>query len=307
MELDAYGEITSVVVSRAGEIVLEQYAAGDRSTLHNTRSCTKTVLGMLVGIAIDQGKLRSVGTPIGELTGARPQLLLDPRKEQITVEVLLTMSSCLECDDSNSFSAGNEERMYLREDWPQFALDLPVRGFPSWVTRPEDSAHGRSFSYCTAGVVLLGVAVEQAIGEPLPEFARRELFEPLGIEQSNWPLTPLGQTSTAGGLELSSRSLLALGQLYLDGGRDVVSGTWVAESTRAHVSIDERHDYGYLWWLGEYGGQRSFSMTGSGGNSVHVLPELDLVAVITTRNFRRGDAHQLSDRLLVQLIQNAPV
>jgi CubicO group peptidase (beta-lactamase class C family) len=302
MELAAYGDITSVVVSRGGAVVAEHYVEGDEATLRNTRSCTKTVLGMLVGLAIDLGVVSSVEASISELLEARPEAHLDPRKEEITVEDLLTMSSCLECDDSNSFSAGNEERMYLREDWKQFALDLPIRGFPSWTTKPEDSPHGRSFSYCTAGVVLLGVALERAIGESLPEFARRELFEPIGIDRAAWPRTPLGETSMAGGLELSSRSLLALGQLYLDGGRGIVPAAWVAQSTRAQVEIDDDRDYGYLWWIADFARRPSFFMTGTGGNRVHVVPELDLVAVITSHNFRRKDAHELSDRLLVEQI-----
>ncbi len=303
MDVGAYGAITSALVARSDELVVEQYFDGDASTLRNTRSCTKTVLGMLVGIAIGQGRIDSVTTRIGDLLdGNRPGRHVDARKEQITVEDVLTMSSCLECDDWNIFSAGNEERMYLVEDWAQFALDLPVRGFASWTRRPEESPYGRSFSYCTAGVVLLGIALERAIAEPLPAYASRELFEPLGIGHAEWQRTPLGQTSTAGGLMLSSRSLLALGGLYLRGGDGLVPADWIGLSTQPHAAIDEQTEYGYLWWLREFDGHRSFYMTGTGGNRVHVFPELGVVAVITTANFGRPDAHALSDRLLVEQI-----
>jgi CubicO group peptidase (beta-lactamase class C family) len=223
-------------------------------------------------------------------------------KVAITLRDLLTMSSCLECNDWNTFSTGNEERMYLVEDWAQFALDLPVRGLPSWIPRPEESACGRSFSYCTAGVVLLGIALEGALGEPLHAFASRELFDPLGIDDAKWQRTPLGQISTAGGLLLRSRSLLALGQLYLHGGAELVPADWVAASTRPHVAIDEQTDYGYLWWLRDFDGHRSYYMTGTGGNRVHVMPSHGLVAVITTTNFGRSDAHALSDALLVEQV-----
>jgi CubicO group peptidase (beta-lactamase class C family) len=276
-----YGTITSVVVSQGGEILIEEYLAGDVSTLRNTRSCTKTVAGMLLGMAIDRGIVAGVETPLQELLGepAPPVMLRD----------LLTMSSCLDCNDWDDASPGNEELMYPQEDWLRFALRLPLR-------------RSTSFSYCTAGVVALGVALERALGEPLSNFAKRELFTPLGIESARWVYTPKGETSMAGGLELTSRSLLRLGELYLGGGEDLISAEWVAESIRPHVRIDHEMEYGYLWWLGEYGGESCFFMTGMGGNRVHVLPESERVVVITTMNFARRDAHDLSDRLLREQI-----
>jgi CubicO group peptidase (beta-lactamase class C family) len=278
---DDYGEITSVVVSQGGEVVIEEYRDGDVSTLRNTRSCTKTVVGMLLGMAIDRGIVPGVETPLQELIGepAPPVILRD----------LLTMSSCLDCNDWDDGSPGNEERMYPQEDWLGFGLRLPLR-------------RSRGFSYCTAGVVALGVALERALGEPLSNFAERELFTPLGIEGAQWVYTPKGETSAAGGLELTSRSLLRLGELYLGGGEDLIPATWVAESIRPHARIDDELEYGYLWWLREYGGESCFFMTGMGGNRVHVLPESERVVVITTTNFGLREAHDLSDRLLREQI-----
>jgi CubicO group peptidase (beta-lactamase class C family) len=298
-----YGDITSVVVGRPDGVLYERYLDDEPESPRNTRSATKTVTGMLAGLALARGHLESVDQRVVTFF---PEADVDPHpaKQSMTVLDLLTMSSCLECDDSNPFSAGNEERMYPREDWVGFALDLPVRGFPSWAERPEDSPYGRSFSYCTAGVVLLGVLLERAVGEPLPGFAQRELFDPLGVGSAEWPLAPLGHVSTAGGLLLTSRDLLTLGALYLDGGsargEQVLPRSWVHDSMRAHVRIDETTTYGYLWWRREYAGVASVYMTGAGGNRVHLLPELDAVAVITSENFRRPDAHQLSDALLAE-------
>jgi CubicO group peptidase (beta-lactamase class C family) len=184
--------------------------------------------------------------------------------------------------------------MYPQEDWLGFALGLPVR-------------EGMGFSYCTAGVVALGVALEQAVGGSLPEFARSELFDPLGIDCAEWQTTPLGQVSCAGGLLLTSRSLLALGELYLRGGDGIVPPEWVEESTRPHARIDEQTEYGYLWWLRRYLGEDCLFMTGMGGNRVHVFPDLELVAVITSANFGRRDAHALSDRLLEEEILSSRI
>ena len=281
MDLSPYGDITSVVVSRGGEIVAEEHLEGDGGTLRNTRSCTKTVAGMLLGIAIDRGLVPGVETPLSELLG-------EPAPP-LTLRDLLTMRSCLECNDWDDDSPGNEELMYPQDDWLAFALGLPLR-------------EERTFSYCTAGVVALGIGLERALGEPLSAFAERELFEPLGIERAEWQRTPQGQTSTAGGLLLTSRSLLSLGQLYLDGGRDLVPRAWVEESLRPHARIDDETDYGYLWWLRTYAGEPGFYMTGMGGNRVHAFPGRELVAVITTANFGRRDAHALSDRLVVEQI-----
>jgi CubicO group peptidase (beta-lactamase class C family) len=284
MDLAPYGDITSVVVSRGGRIIVEQYADGDAKSLRNTRSCTKTVCGMLLGIAIDRSFVPSVQTTLGELLDDVP-----PEKQAIAVADLLTMSSCLDCNDWDASSPGNEELMYPQDDWVRFALELPLR-------------RSRGFSYCTAGVVTLGVALERAVGGSLPGFAAAELFAPLGIDKAEWQQTPRGQTSNAGGLLLTSRALLALGELYLRGGDGIVAPAWIAESTRRHSRIDEATEYGYLWWRKTFNGARSFYMSGMGGNRVHVFPEHDLVAVITSANFGRRDAHALSDRLLVEQI-----
>jgi CubicO group peptidase (beta-lactamase class C family) len=217
------------------------------------------------------------------------------------------MSSILECNDWNSFSAGNEERMYLVEDWVRFTLDLPIRGYPDWEPRPEDSPYGRSFSYCTGGVVVLGELVARAVGEPLPSYAQTHLFNPLNIKAPEWQRTPTGGAMTGGGLGLRSRDLLKLGQLYLNGGtwngNRILSEEWIQASVTPRAQINEGQAYGYLYWLSRYANQYSYYMTGMGGNRMHVFPDLDLVAVITSINFRESDMHQLSDQVIENIVE----
>ena len=307
--------VTSVLVARHGKLAYEHYFDSDGvDGLRNTRSATKTITGMLIGAAIDRHFIQSVDAHVLDyLQDKVPLENPDPRKGKITIEDFLTMSSLLECDDENSFSRGNEERMYLVEDWAKFTLDLPIRGFPGWETKPQDSPYGRSWSYCTAGPTTLGVVLERAVKYPVPDFAREALFIPLGITAVKWQFQPLGTAMTGGGLELRSRDLLKLGQLYLDrgvwNGRRILSADWVEKSLLPHANAREDTDYGYLWWLQTFHAHarslRSYGMYGTGGNKVLVFPDEALAIVITTTNYRVQGASVLTDKLLVDYILEA--
>lgn len=308
-----FKQVTSILVSRQGRITYESYFdAGGAEERRNTRSVTKTVTAMLVGAAIQAGRLPGVQARVmSYFANMEPFANPDPRKRAITVEDFLTMSSLLECSDENEYSRGNEERMYLVEDWVRFTLDLPVKGFPDWMPKPEASPYGRAFSYCTAGVSTLGALLERATGESLDNFAHRSLFAPLGISGERWAHSPTGFAQGGGGLMLRSRDLLALGQLLLDhgrrDGRQILSQAWVTAMMTPHVRIDdERGDYGYLLWLPTFKVQgRSINaagMYGNGGNKVVIIPALQMVIVITTTNYGVAHSHALSERLITDYI-----
>jgi CubicO group peptidase (beta-lactamase class C family) len=283
-----FPKLGSVLVAQHGKLLYERYFTGDAETLRDTRSATKSITSMLFGIA-----RADVAQPVLPLLPERARKLKnpDPRKDRMTVEDLLTMSGPLDCDDWVDASPGNEEKMYPQKDWAQFVLDLPVRV-------PEE----RKFHYCTGGVFVLGEALQALTGKRADVYAREKLFSPLGIDKVQWVYSPLGEPQTGGGLRLRSRDLLKLAQLYLDKGRDLVPAEWVRRSTEPHARIDDKTDYGYLFWLHAFGGQPSFFMTGNGGNKVVVVPSLDAAIVITSENYNTRGMHQLTEKLLIEQI-----
>ena len=301
-----YGSITSVVFAKDGNVIFEKYY-NDKNidSKHNTRSVTKTMGSILTGIAIKEGKIGSEKDKIfdylkDELPVAHP----NPRKMEITLEDLLTMSSCLECNDFNSFSRGHEERMYIIEDWTKFFLDLPVRSYP-FEPKPEDQPYGRAFSYCSAGAALTAEILQRAVGQKLDAFAAEHLFDPLGIEDYTLHYSPEGTLNTAGGSEYRSRDLLKLIQMCLnDGqwnGKEILSKDWIQKASTPKAKVQDGFEYGCFFWLHAFGGEKkypAFYMSGNGGQKILAMPELKLTAVITTTNYGMRQAHPYTNDLM---------
>jgi hypothetical protein len=187
------------------------------------------------------------------------------------------MSSGLACDDWR----GETTLGQMREspDWVQFALDLPTT-----------SAPGATFSYCNAGMHLLSAILQQATGVNALEFARANLFDPLGIEDAYWPSDPQGVTNGWGDLALKPPDAAKLGFLYLNGGewegRRILSREWVAEATRGQVPTGGADDYGFGWWVSSSSREPTyFRADGTYGQRILVVPSLDLVVVTTGGGF----------------------
>ena len=307
-----FKKIGSVLIARHGKLAYEAYFDGDANTLRDTRSATKSITDILVGIAIQEKKLGGVDSGVLALLPERARKIQnpDPRKDKITMEDFLTMSSPLECDDWNDASRGNEERMYLVEDWAQFILDLPVRGRMHLGEPVDPPPYGRYFSYCTGGVFTLSEVLQKATGMRTDRYAQEKLLGPLGITNVQWVYSPLNMPQTGGGLRLTSRELLKIAQLYANGGTwlgtRIVGESWVRASTEPHARIDDVTEYGYLWWLKSFkaGGKdnSAYLMNGNGGNKVAVFPSIDLTVVITSTNFNTRGMHEQTDKLLTDYI-----
>jgi CubicO group peptidase (beta-lactamase class C family) len=307
-----FKKIGSVVLARHGKLVYEGYFDGDATALRDTRSATKSITDVLIGIAIGEKKLSGVDARVLALLPERARKVQnpDPRKDKITVEDFLTMSSPLECDDWNDASRGNEERMYIVEDWAQFILDLPIRGRMHLGEKADPPPYGRYFSYCTGGVFTLSEVLQKVTGTRTDRYAQEKLFGPLGITDAQWVYSPMNIPQTGGGLRLRSRDLLKIAETYRAGGKwqetRIVDEAWVKVSTQSHARIDDETEYGYLWWIKSFksGGKpyAAYLMNGNGGNKVAVFPALDMAVVITSTNFNTRGMHEQTDKLLTDYV-----
>lgn len=273
-------KIHSMLLVRNGQLILEEYFNGNRiDDPHDLRSVSKSFRSLLLGIAIDQGFIANVDDTIFQyLPNLRPQKNLDPRKFDMTIQDLLTMSSGLDCNDWDPKSKGQEDRVYKKKDWLQYTLDLPVLHDP-----------GTFSSYCSMGIVLIAEIISQASGMSIDQFAQAYLFDPLGITNAQWKHTSKGEVlPSARRLHLTSRDLAKAGLLVYNRGKwqhtQVVSESWIAESTSAKTKLSGL-DYGYLWWQIPFkvGGQtlKALTATGNGGQYIFVIPDMELVAVFT--------------------------
>lgn len=311
LEMDAkvnggdYERITSILIVQNGQLIYEKYYNGStEKSLHNTRSATKTMATFLTGIAKDQGLVSETDKIFKYLKHKNPVKNPDPRKDNIIIEDLLTMSCILETDDSNYFSRGHEERMYFIEDWTQFLIDLPIRSYP-FNPKPAEQPYGRFFHYSSAQASAMSEILQNAINEPLHEFAKKHLFTPLEISEYKLDFTPTGYLNTAGGSNYRSQDLLKFIQLCLnDGvwnGKQLISKEWIKLASTPKASAREGVDYGYFLWLEAFGKDKkynSFYMSGNGGNRMHAFKELNATVVVTTTNYGNRNAHDYVNEIL---------
>jgi len=298
-----YPKVDSVVIVKNNAVIAEGYFNGfARDSLHDVRSASKSVTSALAGIAIDQGLFAIDDAIAQHLPEFERAANMDDRKRAITIRHLLHMNSGLDCDDWNSSSPGNEERMYDSPDWVRFILDLRMARAP-----------GESPAYCSGAVVVLGHTISTRSGMTLDGFAMAYLFGPLGITDTGWRRSPDGRATGGGGMRLRPRDAAKFGSLYLNGGRwngvAILAPAWVEES-RIEVERLGANGYGLLWWKRQMlvpGADKSgFFAWGNGGNFIFVIPAHQLVVVFTGSNYNsdQGDKpFQILDRYVLGAIR----
>ena len=267
----------SLLVVKNGYLVFEKYYAwGSPEKYAVVHSVTKSVMSALIGIALDQGYLKSVDQKLIEFFPEYITDDLDPRKKEISLKQLLTMSAGFRWNDRGPVM----RNWYTSSNWAKFTIQLPQENNP-----------GDVFNYNSSTSHLLSIILSKSTKTSTLEFAKQNLFEPLGIQSAYWHQDPQGYYSGGFGLGLSARDLAKIGFLYLNNGywngQSIVSEYWVKESTDQQIRafshpIYGPFGYGYQWWVKKIDGCNSFRAWGRRGQFIVVVPELDLVIAVTS-------------------------
>ncbi|MBF0377815.1 MAG: serine hydrolase [Desulfamplus sp.] len=272
-------DIHSLLIIRNGHIVLDASFYPFRAEqLHDLASVTKSVTSTLIGVAIGRQKLSSVRQPLLSLFPQRPIANRDERKEGVTIKDLLTMTSGLDCRFQPHEITLSE--MKQSKDWIQFMLNLPMAAEP-----------GSKYEYCSGGFHLLSGIISQTTGASTLDFARHELFQPLGVQDVVWPSDPNGVTHGWGDLHLRSHDAAKIGYLWLNRGRwedrQIVPAEWMQDAIQVHSRASWGDEYGYGIWVNPT--RDLYEGNGRGGQRLSVVPSKNLVVVFAGGGFEPGD------------------
>jgi CubicO group peptidase (beta-lactamase class C family) len=303
----------AVLVHRNGRTVLEQYFKGEDhawdqplgevafgpQSLHDVRSITKSVVGLLYGIALDRGLVPPIDTPLLSCFAEHADL---PDRTTITVRHALTMTLGLQWNEQLPYTDENnsERAMENAPDRNRYVLEQAVVAPP-----------GTRYSYSGGAVALLGALIARGSGMSLRSFAVRHLFAPLGIEDCEWVTGSDGAHLAASGLRLRALDLARIGELVLGAGEyaghRLVPREWLEASFTPAIDALDGLAYGRLWFIGRApvphrGPQRWIGAFGNGGQRLWIMPSMNLSVVVLSGNYDAADAWITPVRLWREIV-----
>lgn len=280
-------QIHAVLIARHGKLVLEEYFHGEsRDKTHESRSAAKSITSTLAGAAIRARKGVTLASPAyAIMNGGTFPDTINPRKRRITLEHLLSMSSGIDCDDSDDKSPGNESAVIDQTDEPDYYRLILRLGT---IREPEEKA-----VYCSINTHLAGGVLKHGSGKSLPDLFSELVARPLGIDKYYLPLTPTRDVYMGGGVRLTARAFAKIGQIYLDSGmwkgKRILDPSFVTQAGTPRYAMAGIH-YNLAWWVIEYpyrgGTVRGFFAGGNGGQILLVIPQLDMVVMFYGANYQ---------------------
>lgn len=303
----------ALLIVRGGKLAFEHYFHGDDERWgnklglvahdpalhHDVRSVTKSIVGLLYGIALHEGLVPVTKTRLREALPDYEDLTADPMKRRITIGHVLSMRMGIDWHEDFAYDdpRNGEYCMELAADRYRYILGLPMadRAGTRWV-------------YCGGATALLGHLIERGSRRRLEVYAAEKLFGPLGIDTFEWISGSDGQAAASSGLRLTARDLARVGQMVLDrgfwNGRRVVQPAWIATSMKPRGYADSGLRYGYQWWLGQLVSTSKpwFAAYGNGGQRLIVIPSLDMVVVILAGNYNKADQWKMPVKLMSRVV-----
>lgn len=280
----SYGFVDGLLIIRNGKIVAEAYYNGfSKDHPHNIMSVSKSMLSAIAGLAL-HGEF---GLDLEDrMLDYFPQYNspgLDPRKQDIQIKHLLTMRMGIERESHENYSVYSQ--LYQSDNWIRSTIEYPLVYDP-----------GERMRYNTFITHLLSGVISEATGQGTDQFARRNLFAPMGIDIDYWEKDPQGICFGGNSMHVTPREMAAFGLMYLQNGvlngKQIIPREWVDLSLSPSTDLThpnawgswKNYNYAYLWWLGQFSEYDSFMGYGYGGQLIIVFPDLSLIVVSTAKN-----------------------
>lgn len=296
-------DFRALVVIKDNKLVVEEYFNTYwRETIHDIRSAGKGITALLLGIAIDEGLVKSTEQSIYDFFPAKKFETPDAAHKNIRIRHLLNMSSGLYVDDNDDNAPGNTVNWLLKDNWVNFATSVPMAFTP-----------GEKYVYADICPMLIGAIIEQTSGKKLSDFAKQNLFEPLGIREFYWYTAPNASTGPMGNLYLSAVDFAKIGQVVAGKGewqgKRIVSASWIKEISAVNFDISNEgpfaQGYGTFWFKStkKVNGKRYECLfaSGNGGNLLFVVPSENLVVSLLSSAY--GGGHKRSHNIFEAVLR----
>ncbi|MEM6805036.1 MAG: serine hydrolase, partial [Bacteroidota bacterium] len=300
-------DLRSIIVIKEGKLAMEEYSNSFwRDNINDIRSATKSITAILMGIAIDKGYVKGVEEKVFDFFPEyTADLTLTKAHKDIRIKHLLMMSSGLEADTDDLNTLGNSVRWVAKDNWLSYILALPM-----------DYESGSKWVYTDVSPVLCAAIIKKQTGIGLEAFAKKHLFEPLGIQEYYWHKNTKGITSAMGNLYITGLDFAKIGAMVLD------EGKWQNQQILSKVFIDQMlsdqlllpqfdpfpASYGYFWYRAELDVRgekvRVHYATGNGGNKLFLVPAEDLVVAVQSSAYGQGYGHGRSNFILRSILRS---
>lgn len=297
-------DLRGLVVIKNNNIVIEEYFNTFwRNSIHDIRSAGKSVTALLLGIAMKEGLIKNLDQNVYSLFSEIKNPSINEEYKKIKLRHLLDMASGLDADSDDPTSVGHAGNWIAKHNWKEYLLNVPLKSIP-----------GEKFVYADINPLLIGLAIEEASGMSLKDYAQEKLFDPLGIQHVYWYTNAANQTGAAGNLHITALDFAKFGMLIINkgkwGNQQIINPDFIELIINSKNSAISKtwpwvDSYGMFWYkkTGVFNGNNRNYIYGSGigGNHLIVLPKEKLTIAITSSAYGQPYQHGRSYAIMEKI------